>query len=53
MKITESIYEGVVEPSYKKLTGQTPAVLFTAGKTEENPPCHGLTPIRVRDLTST
>ena len=31
MEIAESIYEGVVEPSYKKLLGQMPTVLVIAG----------------------
>ena len=32
MEIAESIYEGVVEPSYKTLIGHIPAVLLTGGK---------------------
>ena len=31
MDIAETIYEGVVEPSYKKLMRQIPPVLFTEG----------------------
>ena len=50
--ISESFYEGVVEPSYKKPTRKTPTVLVTAGKREENPPCHGLAPRMVRSLVS-
>ena len=32
MEISESINEGVVEPSYKNLPGKSPTILFTAGK---------------------
>ena len=32
IEITESFYEGVVEPSYKNLTRQKPTVLVTAVK---------------------
>ena len=32
IEIAESVYEGVLEPSYKNLPGQTPIVLVTAGK---------------------
>ena len=32
MEIADSIYKGVVEPSYKKLLVKMPYVLFTAGK---------------------
>ena len=32
MEISESINEGVVEPSYKNLPGKTPTILFTAEK---------------------
>ena len=42
MEISESIYEGVIEPSYKKLSGQTQTVLVMAGKIEDKPPHHGL-----------
>ena len=31
MEIAESIYEGVVTPSYKKLIGQKPIVLDSVG----------------------
>ena len=31
MEITESICEGVVEPSYKKILGQVLTMLVTAG----------------------
>ena len=32
MEIAESIYEGVVEPSYKNILGHMPTVLVPAGK---------------------
>ena len=32
MEIEESIYEVVVEPSYKKILGQMPTMLVSAGK---------------------
>ena len=32
MEIDVCIYKGVLEPSYKKLLGQIPTVLFTADK---------------------
>ena len=32
MEITESIYEGVVTPSYKKLLGQKTTILESLGK---------------------
>ena len=34
MEIAESIYEGVVEPSFKNLPGQTPTLLITSSKIE-------------------
>ena len=52
MGISESIYKGVVDPSYKKPTWETPTVLVTAGPREENPPRHELAPRRLRDLAS-
>ena len=52
MEIAESIYEGVVEPYYKNLAGETPTVMVTAYKREEKPPHHGLAPRRVRALAS-
>ena len=52
MEIAKSIYEGVVEPSYKNLLGQMPTVLVIAGKKEEKPPRHGLAPKRLRALAS-
>ena len=52
IEIDESIYEVVVEPSYKKLPGETPTVLVTARIREENPPCRGLALRRVRALAS-
>ena len=48
--IAESIYEGVVEISYKILLGQIPITLVTSGIREENPPHHILTPRLVRAL---
>ena len=50
MEIAESIYEGVVEPSYKNLPGNMPAVLATSGIREEKPPRLGLTLQQERDL---
>ena len=47
MEIAEFIYEGVVEPSYKNLPGQTPTVLFKAVRIEERLPHDGLAPPRV------
>ena len=44
MDIADSIYEGVVEPSYKKILGKMPTVLFTSVYIEEHPPCQILTP---------
>ena len=38
MEIVESIYEGVVEHSYKNIIGKIPTVLATAEKLEEKPP---------------
>ena len=32
MEIAEYIYEGVIEPSYKKLLGKIPTMLVSAGK---------------------
>ena len=52
MEIDESIYEGVIEPSYKNLLGHMQTVQVTAGKIEERPPCHGLVPRRLRALAS-
>ena len=52
MEIAESIYEGVVEPSYKKIIGEMPTVLASAGKKEEKPPCQLLTLRWVKALTS-
>ena len=52
MEIAEYIYKVVVEPSYKNPHGKTPTVLITAGKREENPPRHGIAPIRMRALAS-
>ena len=52
MEIEESIYEGVVEPSYKKLLRQMPTMLVSPGKLGENTPRQLLTPRRVRALES-
>ena len=46
----ESIYEGVVEPSYKKLLGKIPTVLVTAVKWEEKPPRQLLNTRQVRAM---
>ena len=53
MYISESIYEGVVEPYHKNLLVQKPAVLITAVKIEDNPPHNILTPRWTRALAST
>ena len=37
MDIAESIYKGVVEPSYKNLLGKMPTRLVTEIKREDNP----------------
>ena len=51
MDISESIYEGVVTPSYNKnLLGQNPTVLDSVGIIEDNPPCQTLTPQDMRAL---
>ena len=52
MEIAESIYEVVVQPSYKNLPGNMPTVLVTSGVRDENLPCLRLTPKQVRDLAS-
>ena len=44
MEISESIYECIVEYSYKNLLGQTPTVPVTAGKIEGKIPHRRLTP---------
>ena len=41
--ISESMYEGLVEPSYKNLLGHIPIVLVTSGKWEDNMPHQILT----------
>ena len=43
MEISESIYEGVVTPSYKKLLRQNPTVLNSVGIIEEDLSCQTLT----------
>ena len=52
MEISESIYEGVVTPSYKKILGKNPTVLESAGKRVENPHPQILTPRCMRALAS-
>ena len=44
MEISESIYEGVVTPSYKKLLGYKPTVLDSVIIIEEKPPRQTPTP---------
>ena len=45
METAESIYEGVVKPSYfKKIPRQIPTVLIAARIIEDNPPCKILAP---------
>ena len=44
MEIAESIYESVVEPSYKILLGQMSTVMVSAVKLEKKPPRQLLTP---------
>ena len=41
----ESIYEGVLETSYKNLLGKMTTVLVSEGKQEEKFPCQLITPI--------
>ena len=52
MEIAESIYKGVVEPSYKNLPVQKPTMLVAEGKIEEKPPRHELSPRILRALES-
>ena len=52
MDIAESIYEDVVEPSYKNQLGHSPNILVTAGKREDNSPCRRFTPWWLRELVS-
>ena len=47
MEIAESIYEGVVTPSYKKLPGQKQTLMDSVGKIEKHPPRQILTPQRM------
>ena len=42
-----NIYEGLVTPTYKKLLGQNPTVLVTAGYGGEKPPCLRVNPRQV------
>ena len=52
MEIAESIYESILEPYYKKLLEKKTTVLVKAGKQEENPPRHRLTPRWVRLMSN-
>ena len=52
MEISESIYEGVVTHSYKKLLGQKPTVLDSVGIRKEKPPLQKLTPQMMRAMAS-
>ena len=53
MEISESIYEGVVTPSYKKkILGQKPTILDSLGIREENLTRKILTPRRMGALAS-
>ena len=52
MEISETIYGGVVEPSYKKLLEQMIIMLVTAGKLEEMPPYKKFTQRWVNALAS-
>ena len=51
-EIAESIYEGVVTPSYKKVLRQKPTVLDSLGIREEKPPRQILAPQRMGALES-
>ena len=50
MEITESIYEGVITPSYKKLLSKKPTIMDSLGIKEDNTPCQTLTPRGMRAL---
>ena len=52
LEISESIYEGVVTLSYKKLPGKKSSVMDSVGKIEEKPHCQILTPQRIGALES-
>ena len=52
MEIDESIYEGVVTNSYKKLLGQKPTVPDSVGIIEKKPPIQTPTPRSMRVLAS-
>ena len=52
MEIAESIYEGVVTPSNKKLIRHKPTVLYSLGIREEKPPRQTLTPWNIKALAS-
>ena len=52
MENSESIYEGVVTPSYKKILRQKPTVLDSLGIREDKLPRQTPTPQRMRALAS-
>ena len=52
MEIAEYIYEGFVEPYFKKLPGHITTVMATSGKWEEKPPCQIINSIWVIALSS-
>ena len=52
MEISDSIYKGVVEPSYKNVPGHMPTVLVTEGILEKNQTFQRITPQWVRGLSS-
>ena len=52
MEIAESIYQGVVTPSYKKLPGKNPTILDSVGIREDKPPFQNPPPQNVRSLAS-
>ena len=53
MEIVAAVYEGFVEPLYKKILEQMLPMLITADKREENPPSQKLTPRWVNSLINT
>ena len=52
IQIAETIYEGVVEPSYKKLLDHMLTMLVSAGRREEKPPQQEFTPRWVNAMAS-
>ena len=52
LETAESIYKGVVEPSYRNLPGQIPTMLVIAGIREKKLPRLKLAPRQERDLAS-